>query len=83
MDIKEMRKDILEYDLYQVVDSIPYGDYFLSIFNEDGKIIIAVYDNWGSAAYVMNKEEFLKIDTSEELEKHINAIIYYNYVEGN
>ena len=81
MDIKEMKKDILECDLYQVIDDIPYGDYFLSIFNENDKIIIAVYDEWGSAAYAMDREEFLNIGTTEELEKHINAILYYNYIK--
>ena len=81
MDIKEMKKDILEYDLYQVVDGVPYGDYQLSIFNENDKIIIAVYDNWGSAAYMMDKEDFLNIKTTEELEKYIDNIIYYNYIE--
>ena len=46
MNIQEIKKNIVEYDLYQVVDSIPYGDYFLSIFNEGNKIIIAVYDEF-------------------------------------
>ena len=81
MDIKEMKKDIVEYDLYQVIDDIPYGDYQLTILNENDKIIIAVYDNWGSAAYVMDKKDFLNISTTEELEKHIDNIIYYNYIE--
>ena len=81
MDIKEMKKDILEYNLYRVIDDILYEDYFLSIFNEGDQIIIAVYDNWGSAAYVMDKEEFLNIRTNEELEQHINSILYYNYIE--
>ena len=81
MDIKEMKKDIIDYNLYNVVDGVPHGDYQLSIFNEDGKVIIAVYDEWGSATYVMDKEEFLNIKTTEELKKHINAILYYNYIE--
>jgi hypothetical protein len=81
MDIKEIKKNILEYDLYQVIDDIPYGNYQLSILNEDDKIVIAVYDNWGSAAYMMDKEDFLNIGTTEELEKHIDSIIYYNYIE--
>ena len=81
MDIKEMKKDIVEYDLYQVIDDIPYGDYFLSIFNENDKIVIAVYDSWGSAAYAMDKKDFLTIGTTEELKKHIDSIIYYNYIE--
>ena len=81
MDIKEMKKDILEYNLYYVVDSAPYGDYQLTILNESDRVIIAVYDDWGSAAYVMDKEDFLNIGTTEELEKHINSIIYYNYTE--
>ena len=76
-----MKKDILEYDLYYVADDIPYGDYQLTIINEDDKIVIAVYDEWGSAAYVMDKEEFLNIGTTKELKKHINSIIYYNYIE--
>ena len=80
MDIKEMKKDIVEYDLYQVIDDIPYGDYQLTILNEGDKIIIAVYDEWGSAAWPIDKVEFLNIDTNEELEKHINNIIYYNYI---
>ena len=82
MDIKEMKKDIVEYDLYQVIGDIPYGDYQLTILNGGDKIIIAVYDDWGSAAYVMGRGDFLNISTTEELEKHINSIIYYNYVEG-
>ena len=81
MDIQEMKKDIMDYDLYHVIDGIPYGDYQLSIFNEGDKIAIAVYDAWGSAAYVMDKEDFLTIGTTEELEKHIDSIIYYNYIE--
>ena len=82
MDIQQMKKDILEYDLYYLLDDVAYGDYSLSILNENDKIIIALYDDWGSAAYVMDKEDFLTIGTTEELEKHINAIIYYNYTEG-
>ena len=81
MDIKEIKRDLVEYDLYQVIDSIPYGDYFLSIFNEGDKIVIAVYDEWGSAAYAMDKKDFLNITTTDELEKYINNIIYYNYIE--
>jgi hypothetical protein len=30
---------------------------------------------------VMDKEEFLNIKTTEELEKHVNNILYYNYIE--
>jgi hypothetical protein len=81
MDIKEMKKDILEYDLYYVVDGVPYGDYLLSIFNEGDKVTILVEDAEGSAAWVMDREEFLNISTTEELEKHINNILYYNYIE--
>ena len=81
MDIKEMKKDILEYDLYYVVDDIPYGDYYLTILNENDKIIIHISDIEGSASWMMEKEEFLNINTNEELEKHINNILYYNYNE--
>mgnify|MGYP000950790476 CR=1 FL=1 len=81
MDIKELKKNMLEYDLYEVVDDIPYGNYFLTILNEDDKIMIVVYDDQGSASWVMDKNEFLSIDTIEELEQHINNIIYYNYIE--
>jgi len=81
MDIKEIKKDILEYDLYEVLDDIPYGDYFLTILNEDDKIIIHISDYKGSAAWATSKEEFLDIGTTEELKKHINSILYYNYVE--
>ena len=58
MDIKEMKKDIIDYDLYHVIDGVPYGDYQLSIFNEGDKIAIAVYDEWGPAAYAMDKRSF-------------------------
>ena len=81
MDIQEMKKDIIEYDPYHVVDSIPYGDYLLSIYNENDKIMIVVYDDQGSASWAMDKDEFLNIGTTKELEKHINSIIYYNYIE--
>ena len=81
MDIKEMKKDILEYDLYYVVDGIPYGDYRLTILNENNNIIIIVDDNKGSASWTMTREEFLNISTIEDLKKHINSILYYNYIE--
>lgn len=80
MDIQEMKKNLVEYDLYCLLDNVAYGDYSLSIFNEDDKIIIAIYDEWGSAAYAMNKEDFLSINTTEELKKHINNVLYYNYI---
>ena len=81
MDIKEMKKDIIDYNLYHVVDSIPYGNYQLSILNEGDKILIVVNDNEGSASWAMDKDEFLNIGTTKELEKHINSILYYNYNE--
>ena len=81
MDIKEMKKDILKYDLYEVIDDIPYGDYFVTILNEGDKILIVVNDYEGSAAWAMSKVEFLNIKTTEDLKKHINSILYYNYVE--
>ena len=81
MDIKEIKKDIIEYDLYYLLDDIPYGDYFLSIINEGDKILIIVHDDQGSASYVMDKEEFLNINTTDELKEHINSILYYNYNE--
>ena len=76
-----MKKDIVEYNLYEVIDDIPYGNYFLTILNENDKIIIILRDNEGSASWAMDKNEFLTIDTTEELEQHINSILYYNYIE--
>ena len=81
MNLKEIKKDILEYDLYYVVDDIPYGNYQLTILNDNDKIIIHISDYEGSASWAMNKDEFLNIKTTEELKKHINAILYYNYIE--
>ena len=81
MNLKEIKKDILEYDLYHVIDGVQYGDYFLSILNEGDKITILVEDAEGSAAWAMDKDEFLNIKTTEELKKHINSILYYNYIE--
>jgi hypothetical protein len=82
MDIKKIKKNILEYDLYEVIDDTPYGDYRLTILNEGDSIIIIVEDDKGSASWAMDKEEFLNINTNEELEKYINNILYYNYYEG-
>ena len=80
MDIKEIKKDLIEYDLYYLLDSIEYGDYLLSIINEDDNIIIIVHDNQGSASWAMDKDEFLNIKTTDELKMHINSILYYNYI---
>ena len=80
MDIKEMKKDLVDYNLYYLLDGIEYGNYQLSILNEDDKIIIHISDYEGSAAWAMSKEKFLNIKTTEELKKHINAILYYNYI---
>ena len=81
MNIQEMKKDILEYNLYWVVDGVEYGDHFLSILNEGDKVLIVVNDYEGSASWAMSKEEFLNIKTTEELKKLINSILYYNYIE--
>ena len=79
MDIKELKRHIIEYDLYEVIDDAPYGAYFLTILNEGDKILIIVRDNEGLAAWAMDKDEFLNISTDQELEEHINNILYYNY----
>ena len=81
MNLKEIKKDIIEYNLYWVVDDIPYGDYRLTIINEGNEIIIAIYDEWGSVAWPMDKKDFLNISTTEELKSHINNILFYNYIE--
>lgn len=81
MDIKEIKKDIVEYDLYYVVDGVPYGEYLLTILNENDKVMIIVEDTEGFASWAMDREEFLNIGTNEELEKIINSILYYNYIE--
>ena len=81
MDIKEMKKDLMDYNLYYLLNGIEYGNYQLSILNEGDNIIIIVHDDQGSASWAMSKEEFLNIKTTEELKKHINSILYYNYIE--
>ena len=63
MDIKEIKKDLLEYDLYYLLDGVEYGDYFLNIYNGNDKIIIEVYDDKGSASWIMEKES-LNIGTN-------------------
>ena len=80
MDIKDMKKDIVECNLYEIVDDIPYGNYSLTILNGNYEIMIVVYDDQGFASGTMDKEEFLNINTNEELEKLINSILYYNYI---
>ena len=80
MNMKKLKKNILEYDLYEIVDDIPYGNYSLIVLNGNDEIMIVVYDDEGSASWAMDKEEFLNIDTTEELEKLINSILYYNYI---
>ncbi len=79
MDIKEIKKDIIEYDLYYVADGVQYGDHFLTIINENDSIIIHIEDIEGFASWAMDKKDFLNISTTEELEKYINNILYYNY----
>jgi hypothetical protein len=81
ININDLKKDLLKYDLYHLLDGVPYGDYQLSILNESDSIIIHIEDDEGSASYAMDKEEFLNISTTEELKKHINSILYYNYIE--
>ena len=82
MDIKEMQKDILEHDLFEVVDRMPYGEYFLSIYNTEGDhVVIFIEDAEGSATWAMDREDFLSIRTTEELERLIDSVIYYNYIE--
>ena len=81
MDIREIKKDLADYNLYYLLDGIEYGNYQLSILNEGDKIIIVTYDDQGSASWAMSKEEFLNIKTTEELKKHINNVLYYNYIK--
>ncbi len=81
INMEDLKKDLLDYDLYYLLDDVEYGDYQLNILNEGDKIIIVISDGWGSAAHVMDKKDFLNISTVEELEEYINNIIYYNYVE--
>ena len=83
MDIKEMQKDILEHDLFEVVDRMPYGEYFLSIYNTEGDhVVILIEDAEGSAAWAMDREDFLAYGANEaDLERLLNGILYYTYIE--
>jgi len=81
MNIKEIKRHIIDYNLYEVLDSVPYGAYRLTILNEKDKIVIIVEDNEGRAVWAMNKDEFLNIGTTKELKKLINNTLYYNYNE--
>ena len=81
ISINDLKKDIINYDLYYVVDGISYGDYRLTIINENNNIVIILDDDKGFASWTMNRDEFLNIKTTEELKKHIDAILYYNYNE--
>ena len=81
MDINEMKKDIIDYDLYYLLDGVPYGNYLLTILNEREKIIIIVEDAEGFATWVTDRKDFLNISTTEDLKKHINSILYYNYTK--
>ena len=79
ISINDLKRDLLEYDLYYLLDGVKYGDYYLTIVNEGDNMTIIIDDNQGSASWAMSKEEFLNITTTEELKKHIDAILYYNY----
>ena len=81
VDIKEMKKDLVDYNLYHLLDGIEYGDYLLTILNEREKIIIIVEDAEGFASWVMDRKDFLNISTTEDLKKHINNVLYYNYIK--
>ena len=81
MDIKEIKKNIMQYNLYEVVDSAPYGEYFVTILNEGDKVLIAADDYEGLATWAMDRKEFLNIATNEELEQLIDSVLYYNYIE--
>jgi hypothetical protein len=84
MDIKEMRKDILEYDLYEVVDGMPYGNHFVSIFNTEGnQVAILIEDAEGTGTWwAMDKQDFFTYGaTVEDLERLLNGILYYTYIE--
>ncbi len=81
INIDDLKKDLVEYDLYYLLDGVEYGDYQLTILNEDNKIIIIIEDDEGFASWATDREEFLNISTIEELEKHVNNILYYNYIK--
>lgn len=77
-------RDILEYDLFEVVDRMPYGEYFLSIYNTEGNMVaILVEDAEGSATWwTMDKKEFFSFGaTVEGLERLLNGILYYTHEE--
>ena len=80
INIEDLKKDLIEYDLYWLLDGVEYGDYYPTIINERGSIIIHIEDGEGSASWAMNRDEFLNINTTEELKKYINAMLYYNYI---
>lgn len=80
LNLEEIKNSI-ENNYYRVLEDENYGEYFLSIFNENEKIIIHLYDSTGSASWAIEKEEFLKIESKEDLEKLINQVLYYNWID--
>ena len=76
--------NILEHDLFEVVGAMPYGNYFVSIYNTEGdQVAILFEDAEGTEAWwAMDKEKFFTYGaTVEGLERLLNGILYYTYIE--
>ena len=60
--------------------STTYGEWDLEISNENGNILVALYDweNRREAFSVIAGRRILEMDKEIELEQYINTILYYN-----
>lgn len=79
--ILEMKRDIAEYNLYELADGIEYGDYKLTVYNEGDVVSWVLEDNKGNAIGHMSKDEFMLLDANEIMSK-FNATIFYSYMES-
>ena len=76
--IEEMESS-LKYEMYELVEEMPYGGFLLSACNERGKIIffLVTNDRVYSMCFSASQEEYKKM-TPRELGKWINTNIYYS-----
>jgi len=81
INFTQVKKDIKNYDIFEVLDTKKYGNYYLNIYNESDTILIHLSDLEGYTTSKIDKKKFLEMSISD-IKKLLNEVLYYNYIQN-
>lgn len=79
INLEDVKADI-RMGMYEVVDSVPYGEYELSILSERDEVVICMRNSTTVATSKVSEGHFLSLN-KDGFDRLLGEILFYNTEE--